>query len=225
MQGKSCGSRTLSSLIYSHLEHVGEIEVHIDPYEFCFLERPALPYIWDDAERPEFNKIETTVPSLTDHAWIIMRSSLVNRVFLPRLLDIIEMFIILEKKNQIDFNLLVRRAEKHNIPNIVRGMSYACSRYMGIDPFVPAADPLLKHWEKWSLEINRKFGRKAVSPMLRKELAAVRFLTSPGIASKIRFLLWLAPYSYRIYLIKFFDFVGLKKPLKSIISFGHTIEA
>lgn len=189
---------------YYHPEYVAEIEIHIAPYSQSFGGSPAIQQIWHDADKLLFNKIEVNVPSITDHVWILMRTDTINRVFIPRPRDVIEIFSILKKENCIDFDLLTKRAEFENIPNIAKGMSYACFRYMGIEPFVPTDEPFLKDWEEWTLKHKQKVIKKSFYLPIRRHFAALRFLTFPGMKAKMLFLKWLfrnEPFKIKFFLL------------------------
>ena len=99
-----------------------------------------MPNIWHDANILLLNNKEVTFPSITDHVWILMRTDVVQRPFLPRLCDAIEIFLILKKNYSFDSDILNKRAKQEIVPAIVRGMSYACSRYMGINPLLRTYD-------------------------------------------------------------------------------------
>ena len=199
---------------YYHADHVGGVEVHIEPYDLSILDSPAMPHIWQDANILQFQKEEMIVPSLTDHVWIFIRTGVIDNVFLPRLKEAIEMTLILKDGYSIDYNILTKRAGNDNIHNIVKGMSYTCSQYMGIKPFIPIDDPLLKRWENWSLELQRKIIKKVKYKRSRKRFGAVTFLTYHGITHKILFCKWLIRYEFLYDLLNFRIFSKLQPLLK-----------
>ncbi len=208
---------------------VAEIEIHIAPYSHSYYGRPVMPNIWHDADILLLNNKEVTVPSIADHVWILMRTDLVQRVFIPRPRDVIEIFSILKKEYSIDFELLVKRAEHDNIPNIVKGMSYSCFRYMGIEPFVPIGDSILHEWEGWTLKHKQKVVNKKLYLRTRRHFAAIKYLTFPGIKAKIHFLQWFIrsePFKYRFLLLlspvsNTGIFVTLRSVVKKIRTFLH----
>jgi len=181
---------------YCHPNEVGSIEIHIEPYDESILDSPVMPNIWNDGEIIKFFDGDITVPSISDHAWILMRSSGSGRMFLPRLKEAVEMTLIIKKNYSINYGLLIQRAENDNMPNIVKGMSYSCSQYMGITPFVNIDEPLLEHWENWSLKLQRKLVKNAYFKASRKRFGAMKFLTNRGVISKIRFFTRVVRYEF-----------------------------
>ena len=204
---------------YSHSGYTGWIEIHTNPYQLDFSKPPVMPYIWDDAERVTFHNELVIVPSITDHTWILMRTDMINWIVLPRLKDIIEMFLIIKKGYSPDFDLLTIRANQENIPNIVKGMSYACSRYIGMDPFVTVDDSVLKKWEAWSLSQKRKaVNKRIIFPSIRNYCAAVRYLPSRGVAPKMKFI-WQIIYNNPMKVIQLLisPGLGIRRRLRKIL--------
>jgi len=176
---------------FFHPDFVGEIEIHSNPYDISSYNHPAIPYIWRNADTLNFQDVKITVPSITDHVWILMRTDIISRPFLPRLCDVFEMYFIIENGNSIDFGLIEKRATQEKIPNIVKGMSYACSKYLYMTPFVPIDDPRLKCWEEKTLDLKRRILKMKISRGYLRKFIAIRFLTESGLYKKISFLGWL----------------------------------
>lgn len=175
----------------AHPEFVSDVELHSDLYQRTPDSRSVVPEVLSDADRLEFHDVPITVPSITDHAWILMRTDPVSRPFLPRFCDMIEISLINSSGYEIEYERLMRRAHDDSMPGIISGMSYACSTYGGMEPFAPMNVERLRKWEMWSLELRRKFiqGGRWESP--RSRFVAVSFLPSRGFAAKARFFLWL----------------------------------
>ena len=188
---------------FFHPDFVGEIEIHSNTYEVSSQNHPAMPNIWRNAETLNFQDAKITVPSITDHVWILMRTDLISRPFLRRLCDVLEMYLIIENGYSVDFDLIVKRATQENIPNIVKGMSYACSKYLHMPPFVPINGPRLKRWEEKTLDLKRKILKKKILRGYLRKIIAVKFLTGTGLYKKISFLWWLfRTVSYKIRKVK-----------------------
>ncbi|MDP2983172.1 MAG: nucleotidyltransferase family protein [Candidatus Latescibacter sp.] len=216
--------QTFFDKIHHHIEpynnpaYPGEIEIHINPYDLSCLKKPEMPEIWDDAERIPYKREEVIVPSITDHAWILMRTDMLSKAFLPRIRDVIEMYQIQQKGYRVDFQLINKRADKDNISNAVKGMSYACSKYMGLKP-LPCDDSLLVKWEEWTLKYKRKFINKSKDDLFIIYCAGIRYLPS-GIVYRIHFISWLLRYNLHtcllIVLQKLLRITGFLKPAKRL---------
>jgi len=203
---------------YSHSQWMGWIEIHTEPYELVASKPPVMPHIWDDAERLSFHNELVAVPSITDYTWILMRTDLINKILLPRLSDTIEMFLIMKKGYSLNFDLLAMRAKQENIPNIVQGMSYACSRYMGMDPFAVVDDSVFKKWEAWSFSQRRKAANKRIIYLLlRNYCASIRYLPSRGLVPKIKFI-WQIIYNNPLKIIQLLisPGLGIRRRLRKI---------
>jgi hypothetical protein len=212
---------------YINTEYSGEIEIHFNPYDFSCMKKLEMPEIWDDAERITCKQEEVIVPSITDHAWILMRTDMLTRAFLPRIRDIIEMYQIHEKGYHINFELINKRAAEGNISNAVKGMSYACSKYMGLKPIVPCDDPLLLEWEEWTLKYKRKIiSNKSKDDLFIIYSAGIRYLPS-GIVCRVHFILRLLHNNFRtcfiIVLQKLLRITGLLKPAKTVRNYLKNI--
>lgn len=193
-----------------HRARVADVEIHFRPYPSVSSADPVMTGIWDDAESLALGSARVTVPSVTDHAWILMRTDMLGRPFFPRLRDAIETHLILKNGHSVDFGLIARRAESDGVPNIVRGMSCACTRYLGMAPFASTNGPLPKRWEKWSLEFNRRRRSGRIKhPEHLCEFAAMRFLPDGRIASRIRFMHRVVRCEYAQYPQRFLYYIGV----------------
>ena len=103
-------------------------------------------------------------------------------------------------------------------------MSYSCSQYMVITHFVNIDEPLLEHWENWSLELQRKLVKNAHFKASRKRFGAITFLTNRGITPKIRFFRCFVRYEFLAdlpnsqLLRSFSPLIKLWRVLKNIIT-------
>ena len=142
------------NIIHAHhfpaLEHplyASALELHRAPYPTTPMSGYVLPGIWKNSETLQYLHEKVIVPSVTDHAWILMRTDPISRPLLPRLCDVIELALLKTNGTAIDFDCLCQRAQEENLPNIASGMSYSCSIYGGMEPFAPMVHERLKRWE------------------------------------------------------------------------------
>ena len=175
----------------THSDHVSSVELHTEPYPRTPHEPMVLPEIRACAEHAAFKGKTVTVPSITDHVWILARTDPVGRPLLPRLEDVIELALINSAGYDVDFDRLIERAEKERMPGLMAGMSYACSVYGGITPFAPVDRERIRRWESWSLELRRRLLHKSRWESSRQRFVAVTFLASPGFIHGISFFAWL----------------------------------
>jgi hypothetical protein len=175
-----------------HPDCSGEVDLHLDPYPCLHLHgEEAMPSIWENAVRYEFLGKTITIPSCTDHAWVLMRRKLLSQPLLPRLCDVIELALLTKKGAEIDMDYLHRLAQNENLSNIISGMSYACSKYGGMEPFASMEDEHLRRWHAWSLELRKKFIYKIRLESPRLRFVVVYFISPKGFVPKLRFCLWL----------------------------------
>ncbi len=170
-----------------------EVDLHIDPYPCLHLqdEGPVMPSIWENSIRHEFHGKTISIPSYTDHIWILMRRKLLGQPLLPRLCDVIELALLTKKGATIEIEYLNRLAQRENLTNVISGMSYACSKYGGMKPFAPMESDHLRSWEAWSLELRKKLIHKIRLESPRLRFVVVFFISTKGFMSKLRFCLWL----------------------------------
>ncbi len=173
---------------------VGYVELHTNPYQIGKINGADITTIWSNTERLELLGEKVEVPSVTDHVWILMRTDPINRPLLPRLSDVIELDLFCRIEQVINFDLIYQRAIEDNMPNIVSGMSYACSTYCGMKPFAPMNLKRLKKWELWSFKLRSRsfYGKRFESS--RNRFSAVSFLPHNGYLSKLHFFYWLLKY-------------------------------
>lgn len=176
---------------YQHPDHAAVLELHVNPYDHARTSRPVMPDIWRDAHRVDFHGAGVLVPSVTDHAWILMRTDLVNRAFLPRFRDVVELALMTNAGLRFDADVLQRRADREHIPNIVGGMALGCMLYAGMEPFAPVDDPRLRAWAAWTLDVKRRYGTSMLHRRMRLNLAMMRYVTAPGVKAKAAYLRWL----------------------------------
>ena len=196
---KSAGYRDVTDAIIQvhhiqplfHRDYVGCVELHTDPYQIGHESGADIGSVRTQAEQREFMGERVTVPSLTDHAWILMRTDAISRPYLPRFSDVLELELLYRTGHEIDFDCLYRRAFDDNIPNIVSGMSYAASVYCEMKPFAPMDMKRLRKWESWTLTLRRLFHSGKGFESSRNRFTAVFFLTPKGFFPKLRFFYWL----------------------------------
>ncbi len=176
----------------SHRDHVGVVELHTSPYPFGLRSGRELPGIWERAETVAFRGGAALVPDPTDHLWILMRSDIIERIAIPRLFDVIEYGLFVERGLLVDFEEIARRARVDGMQNLLPAFSRACVWYGGMEPFAGGNGKLLDRWEDWSLTVQRKDLRNTVFHSARRRFTAVRFLPGRGWRSRIGFGLRLA---------------------------------
>ncbi|MBN1295005.1 MAG: nucleotidyltransferase family protein [Candidatus Latescibacteria bacterium] len=181
---------------YSHPEHIGVIEIHIEPYDRSIHDADVMPDIWNDADIITLQGEQIKVPSINDHIWILIRTSGSGRMFLPRLAETLEMSLFINNNYPIDYSIMKERAERDEMPNIFGGMAYSCSRYFGIEFAIPGNDFFFRRWENWSLQLQRKLLGNVSFLASRKRFGSLTFLTHPGISSKYRLLKWFIHYEF-----------------------------
>ena len=179
---------------YTHSEHVGIIEIHIEPYDHSILDGPVMPSIWGNADTLTLQKGPITVPCITDHIWILTRTSGSGRMFVPRLSETLEMSFIIRHNYSVDYDVLKDRAKKDEMPRLIDAMSYSCSRYFEVDPFIPVDAHFFQQWVDWSLGFQQKLLGDVNFLASRRRFGSMTFLTSPGIIPKFRYLKWLIRY-------------------------------
>jgi len=198
-----------------HPRNAGSIELHTMPYADRLSGAPVMPRMWEDAFNCVTDGEPVTVPSIDDHVWILMRTDVVSRVYLPRPRDVIELFLIGDRGCDFDAGLLERRAREDLVPHIVSGMSYACRNYMGMEPFVPVNDSHLERWERWTLSFKRRIHATQLRHVeFRKEIPAARFLPESGAAQRLRYAACMFRYNFPKYLEKVSHLLGLKRCLR-----------
>ena len=210
---------------YTHPEHVGIIEIHIEPYDHTILDGPVMPLIWEKAETLILQGEEITVPCITDHVWILIRTSGSGRMFVPRLSETLEMSLIIGQNYSVDYDVLKDRARKNEMPRLVDAMSYSCSRYFDVAPFIPVDDRFFQQWVKWSLRLRQKLLGDVNFLTSRKRFGSLTFLTLPGIIPKFRYLRWLIRYELledfpdSAVLRVFFPLIKLWRIIKNVVTY------
>jgi len=205
---------------YTHHGRIGEVELHMDPYQFNLLSRNNNSDFWDSSSCKEYHGEELLVPSMRDHIWIMMRSDLLARVCLPRLSDSIELSLIINKGYDVDFDSIYERAKVNNVPYIAKGLFYSTLKYTGIES-APGLngkpDMLMYDWEKRSNSYrkNNLFNDDQLYT-LEKDIMAIRFFTSRSLKHKIGFIIWLLRYNRRKYLVYICKKCGLYPSLRYI---------
>jgi hypothetical protein len=210
---------------YSVSKNIGEVELHIDPYQFNFFSRNETKEYWNNTCDVLYYNEYVTVPSLHDNIWILTRTDLLARVCIPRLKDSIELSLIFDKGFNVDYNSLCKRASSNNIPNVVGGLWYSFLRFINVMPnsnITLEHDSLIKKWEVWSCEYRKKhlYDDDQIYNC-QKDFAALRYYTSGSIRYKTLFLIWLLRYNSRKYCYTLLKKCGLypfARKVKHLIS-------
>ena len=134
---------------YYHPKLIGGLEIHREPYGTSMLDRPVMPAIWDDAVTIEKDGAPLTVPSLNDHAWIVMRSEPVASVLIPRMKETVELADTIQY-GDVDFGISRLRAESEDIPGLLAGYSFSAARLFDIPPFHTFDTARMNVWLRWS---------------------------------------------------------------------------
>ncbi len=171
---------------YYHKKNVGGLEIHREPYGMSMLDRPAMPDIWHDAVTTQSGDALILVPSLTDHAWIAMRSEALTSVYIPRIKETIELAEVM-RFGHVDFDSIRSRAERENMPGLAVGYACSLSRLFNIYLPVECETHTMRSWLRWSRRQQArmlKHGDRLKAS--RTRFGAVKFLSPKGLVGKIR---------------------------------------
>ncbi len=177
---------------FSHPGLPGEIELHWIPYPIGAPDKELLEQFWSRAECVSFMGTSALVPELTDHVWLMLRTDLVSRATIPRLSDIFEYSLIIDRGLPVDRLLLEKRADADRIPGLINSFFTCVETFAdGYKPVDPQNCELCL-WEGISRFINRNELSSKFWQSSRRRILAVRFLSRKGIMAKTAFALWLA---------------------------------
>ena len=144
---------------YINPDRVGGVELHMDPYQFSYLDRKGFSESYLTVVSSEYENEIVLVPSISDHVWIMMRTDLLARVCLPRLRDAIELSLIQDSGYEIDINTLLERSINENIPYMMKGLLYTTDKYLGVNcnPESNGKEvSIINRWENWSNKYRKK---------------------------------------------------------------------
>jgi hypothetical protein len=179
---------------YYHPKHPGGVEIHREPYMYSMLDRPAIPDVWENADTVAIDGVRINVPSLTDHAWISMRTTLY-----PTLKQFFEISGLLRPGYAIDGETLRERAEREHIPHLIDSFAYMCNLLFDIPPFTEYEERKLMHWDRMNQRFQKKTLRTGYSRSFYKRSLAALFFTPENIMKKIRFTFWMSRYEALVY--------------------------
>jgi hypothetical protein len=182
---------------FIHKDRVGEVEIHFEPYDLSMLSRPAMEHIWQDADTITVENIPIAVPSLTDHAWILMRSAFTEKVCFPRLIESFELAsIVRHSQNTLNYDVLSLRAHRDRIEGLLQSYSSSCDFYFNTALPIPFSPMHIERWSSWSIALQKSYGSEQKIPVYKKRFVFLMFIVDHDILSKIKSLRWLIRYEH-----------------------------
>jgi hypothetical protein len=193
---------------------IGVIEIHLKPYHHCF-KNSIIKDIWDGSIEVTFQLESITVPSITDHVWILLRKELVSGVLSPRLNELIEINFIINLGNFINDEVLIRRAELERIPNIISKMSYCLRRFVGISIFNSYSTGRFKFFEAESIRFHKlKIKHGLYFTYLALLLASVRYFSGSSVINKMQtFFAVISSFTINVLFMLALPSIGQNSPL------------
>jgi hypothetical protein len=173
---------------FKRMKNIAWVEIHTKPYINSF-NNSLLNNIFNDSENIMFGNELISVPSITDQVWILLRTDLIRKVFVPRLNDAIELTLINERGFSIDYGLLTERAEVERIPNIIPKMLHTVKCFFDISSPVMNDYSYLEEWNIEGINYQKKFNRILFYRKLRLYCASLKYFASYGFRNKIRLLI------------------------------------
>lgn len=182
---------------FIHKDRIGEVEIHFEPYDLSMLSRPAMEHIWQDADHLTMGGISVSVPSLTDHAWILMRSAFTEKVCYPRLIESFELAsIVRNSHNTLKYDVLSFRAHRENVEGLLQSYSSSCGYYFNTELPIQFSPLHIENWRSWSIVLQRVYGSEQKIPVYKKRFVFLMFLVDHDFPSKIKSLRWLIQYEH-----------------------------
>jgi hypothetical protein len=168
-------------------KNIAWVEIHTKPY-IHFFKNSLLNNIFNDSENIMFGNELITVPSITDHVWILLRTDLINKVYVPRLNDAMELTLINQRGISIDYGLLAQRAEVERIPNVIPKMLHTVKSFFDISSQLNDHSYLEK-WNTDGINYQKKFNEILFYRKLRLYCASLKYFASYGVRNKIHLLM------------------------------------
>jgi hypothetical protein len=169
---------------YYHKDRISDVEIHFKPYHHCF-KNSIVDEMWNSSDTVIFNSEPVTLPSITDHVWILLRKELIRKILYPRFNELFEIDLILNSQYCINFEILLQRSDLESIPEILNKNSHCSSNFLGssFTGLVDTANFMRFDLESFQLLKLRK-PEKSLFMHLKFFLAAVRYLSGSGIKNK-----------------------------------------
>jgi hypothetical protein len=169
---------------YYHNKMRGVVEIHFKPYHCYF--NDILKHIWDASETITCRNENITVPSMTDHLWILLRKDLLENAYSARLCDLFEIAQIHDKGLMYDYDTILSRATDEKIPNVVYIPWYFLNRFFDINGLNPCLKKNFEDLEKRGIRYQQKSLKDKVHFRLVKWLVCfVRYYPENGFFNKM----------------------------------------
>jgi len=173
---------------YYHNDLAGVVEVHFKPYLYYF--NDVMSNVWLDSETIPCRNENITVPSITDHVWILLRKDILKNAYSARFCDLFEIAHIHDRGLMFDYSAILRRAADEKIPNLVHIPWYFLNRFFDIKGLPANANKNFEKLEKLGMRFQQKsLKQKAPFPLFQMLLGFVRFYTMDGFLNKISVLM------------------------------------
>ncbi len=170
---------------YYYLNNISGIEIHTKPYNYCF-KNYIVGEIWNNSEKVMFHLEPITIPSFTDHVWILLRKDLINKIMDPRFGEYLEIMIAIKDGYRIDKERIEKRAVYERLPNLVNNASFYVLKDFGNICGKTVSHDLYKKFKRESNHfINIKRNEKTFFMHLKKFCLSVKYLSGPGISDKV----------------------------------------
>jgi hypothetical protein len=174
---------------YSNDSKISSIEIHLKPYYHNF-KNSIVDDIWNCSDILTFKLEPITIPSITDHVWILLRKELVSKILYPRISELLEMNFINNSEYLVNHETIIQRSALENIPNILNKTSFCTSRFLGIYSSNLFDKDKFKQFQTESIRFQKlKTNQKMVFIRLISLFASVRYLSGSGIINKMTTLI------------------------------------
>lgn len=209
---------------YHRSDLIAWVEIHKKPYIHYFDNNNIMNNIWSSCDMIRFHDVLISIPSITDHVWILLRTDFIEKVYFPRVNDGIEVSNIIRAGYKIDFAILSQRSEHERIPNIIPYFFYIMKRFTGLSSSIQNDNVYNVYLEKWinnGISFQQKQPNAILYRRLRLYYASIKCFSANGMRNKLQLLFLLLMNEPPKRLIKLFLYpeAGIMITLKSIKRF------
>ncbi len=185
--------------IYKNPSFVGEVELHYEPYDYSMLDRQNVHDIWEDAECIHKDGYIIRVPSMTDHAWITMRSHGYSKIRVPLFHEAMELICIRQSGHTINFDVIKDRMNNDMIPGLYDGVLYTMEKYLGFKISEHLyIENIPESWEVWSKYLHKKiFSEKIKVKRAKTRFALMFFINYDPCLNRVKLINKLVKYEFQ----------------------------
>ena len=170
---------------YYHPDHVAAVEIHKELYSMKEGDISWLDYTMNNLDKHKLGSEICHVPSVDDHAWIVLRTNGSGIYFVSRFREAIELLSLLNAGCSISYEKLRKRAKFDAIPRLTDELAYTLKRYFNTDIGQSNTIQNMDKWQHWSDYTRKKLWSNSKHVASRQRFGLIWYLSGNDIADKI----------------------------------------